>query len=133
MLKDLQEILHTINPSLKELRRFGVALGFFLALFAYLFGFVALYYAAATSLAVAAVFPAFFRPVHLFLMAITFPIGWILSRVFLILFFFTVITPMAAIRRLLRYDHLKLRFDEKQATTYWEDFEQNTEHDTMGL
>lgn len=133
MLRDLKETVHTVNPSSTQLRYFGAVFALFLIFFAYRFDFVLLRYITVFSLAAVAVFPRFFLPIHFLLVVITFPIGWMLSRIFLILFFFAIITPIAIIRRLLNYNNLKPTFGKQTATTYWEDFEENTNPHTMGL
>lgn len=133
ILRDLKETIHAVNPSPAQLRRFGVAFALFLTFFAYRFGIVPLYYAAAFSLAMVIVFPRFFRPIYFLLALITFPIGWMVSRIFLIIFFFVIITPTAVVRRLLGYDHLKLTFGGEKTATYWENFEENANPHSMGL
>jgi len=133
MLRDLKETLRASNPSRAQLRRFGMALALVLAFVAYRFGFFPLYYASATAVAAATAWPHIFRPVHFFLVVITFPIGWITSRVFLVFFFFMIITPIAVSRRLLGYDPLKLKHDPEKTATCWEDFEENINYDSMGL
>jgi hypothetical protein len=67
-----------------------------------------------------AIEPRLVRPVYLALLAISFPIGWVLSHVLLGVLYFGVFTPLAVLFRLLRRDHLKRRFD-RDATTYWRD------------
>jgi hypothetical protein len=47
-----------------------------------------------------------------------FPIGWVLSNVIMLIVFYGVLTPVALLMRLLRYDPMKRRID-RAAKSYW--------------
>lgn len=62
--------------------------------------------------------PALVRPVFVGSMLLTFPIGWVVSRVILALMFFGMFTPLALLFRLTGRDALRLRRNPG-ASTYW--------------
>ena len=62
--------------------------------------------------------PRFVRPVYLGLVIIGYPIGWFISHLVMILFYFGIITPVALVFRLLGRDILKRRWDSG-SETYW--------------
>ena len=51
-------------------------------------------------------------------MIVAFPIGWTISQLAVALMFFAVITPVAAIFRVIGRDELQLRRGDRE-TTYW--------------
>ena len=62
--------------------------------------------------------PPWRRPLFLGWMYVTFPIGWVLSHVALLIVFFLVIVPFGLVIRLARRDLLRRRFD-RSASSYW--------------
>ena len=60
-------------------------------------------------------------------MALTMPLGRLISTGILAAIYFGAITPLALFQKLLRRDHLKRRFDAS-AQTYWEPY--NPSEDT---
>jgi hypothetical protein len=68
--------------------------------------------------AVGVTFPAAIRPVYLFWMGASFPIGWTVSHLLLGATYFGLFTLVAVIFRLIGRDALARRFD-RGATTYW--------------
>ena len=64
------------------------------------------------------VWPAAVKPIYLGLMAVAFPIGWVLSHVLMGVVYFLVITPIGLVFRLLGRDLLQRRFD-REAKSYW--------------
>lgn len=62
--------------------------------------------------------PKLVRPIYVGLTIIGFPIGWIVSHLVLLLFYFGIITPVALIFRLLGRDMLHRRW-ESGRETYW--------------
>lgn len=61
--------------------------------------------------------PQAMRPIFTGLMAITFPIGWVVSHLVLALLFFGVFTPVALLFKLIRRDALGRR--RSGQSTYW--------------
>lgn len=64
------------------------------------------------------IFPRGIRPVFVTAMAITFPIGLVVSKLLMGLMYFGVFTPVALFFRLIGRDALQRRQDPAQ-TTYW--------------
>lgn len=58
------------------------------------------------------------KPVYLTLILIGFPIGWVISHLIMLLFFFGIITPLALVFRLFGRDALHRRWDSK-CESYW--------------
>lgn len=58
------------------------------------------------------------RPVYVGLVLIGFPIGWTISHLVMLLFYFGIITPLAIVFRLLGRDELNRRWDP-QCESYW--------------
>ena len=51
-------------------------------------------------------------------MRLFFPIGWTVSHAVLVVVFYGVVTPVALLMKLVRYDPMKRRLD-RGAATYW--------------
>ena len=64
------------------------------------------------------VFPRLLRPVFIAWLTLAFPIGWVVSRILLMVLFWGVMTPVGVTARLFGRDVLKLR-RPRHATTYW--------------
>ena len=61
--------------------------------------------------------PAVMRPIFIAWLAAAFPIGWVVSRVLLLILFFGVIAPIALVFRMTGRDVLHLR--RGSSDTYW--------------
>lgn len=129
--------LHQINfrPGRRDLRRFG-----FIALAAYgllgalvywkkgLFGLelggaadpvaFALWGAGLLAAFCSVVRPEGNRPLYVGMSVVTFPLGYVVSHLVLLLFFYGVLTPFGLVFRLVGYDPLRRKFDP-EAVTYW--------------
>jgi Saxitoxin biosynthesis operon protein SxtJ len=62
--------------------------------------------------------PRWLRPLYVGLMAVSMPIGFVMSHVVVGVVFFGVVTPIALIFRLLGRDPMRRKFD-RDAKTYW--------------
>ena len=62
--------------------------------------------------------PVLIRPVYVVMMAISFPIGLVISTVLLGIIFYLVITPVGLLMRLLGYDAMHRKLDPAM-TSYW--------------
>jgi hypothetical protein len=62
--------------------------------------------------------PEFLRVVYLIAVYSTLPIGLAISFVILVVIYYTVLTPIGLVMRLLGYDPLQRRFD-RNAASYW--------------
>lgn len=132
MFREIAETLHSLNPTVRELRRFGVLLAMAAGAVAAVAGYPVAAATIATAIFLIALFtPRAIRPIHFFLAAITLPIGWLVARVILTILFFLVLTPTALLLCLLGRDPLKRK--RQSNGTYWELFEKNKNPDSMGL
>jgi hypothetical protein len=115
-----------LNPSRRTLRQFGgLCLVFFgmLAARSWLANpdarsAVVLGLLAAAGGVLGLVAPVVLRPVFVGALILAFPIGWVMSRVILVLMFGLVITPLALLFRMQGRDVLGLRKRADDAT-YW--------------
>ncbi len=117
---------HT-NPDLKTLQQFGGLSFAFLSYGAYVQGYVKHQPNLAITLAALAVVmgvlalvkPAFIKPIFVGAMVVTFPIGFVVSKVLLGLIYYGLITPIALVFRVIGRDELFLKDKRATATTYW--------------
>jgi hypothetical protein len=85
---------------------------------------------ALAAIVVAMIRPRWFRGFYRGGMNLSFQVGQIIGKVILTLFFFTIVTPMGLLLRLLGKDLLQLkRTPEKK--TYWQKAKNNREFDRM--
>jgi len=61
--------------------------------------------------------PIVMRPIYVASSVVTFPIGWIVSRVLLAIIFFGIFTPVALLFRIARRD--RLRLGKRDEASYW--------------
>jgi hypothetical protein len=61
--------------------------------------------------------PAMMRPIFIAWLVAAFPIGWVVSRILLLVLFFGVVTPIATIFRMMGRDVLRLR--RGMGNSYW--------------
>jgi Saxitoxin biosynthesis operon protein SxtJ len=115
-----------LNPPPRTLRQFaGLWIVFFSGVAAYQY-FARQHETVAAIAALAAVTigplgvvaPAAIRPIFVAWLVLTFPIGWMISRLTLLVMFFGLITPIALFFRLRGRDALNLR-PKPAADTYW--------------
>jgi hypothetical protein len=69
--------------------------------------------------------PGFVRPLYFVLMAVTLPIGWLLSNLLLRAVFYGVFSPLGLLFRLIGRDALMLR--RPASDTYWRPHDQRTD------
>lgn len=105
------------------LRKFGVTMASVFLVISILFFFRHKYNAAVNSLAVSCVFifmglisPVLLRPVYIAWMRFAFILGWINTRVILVVLFYLVFTPIGLLMRLFRVDLLERK---NKADSYW--------------
>jgi hypothetical protein len=114
------------NPSRRDLRIFGLLLAGFIPLAGWLvvrrfeveYPWLAFAVLSAVSMVAALLAPRSLRGLHWAWHAVTFPIGWMISRVLLAIVYWGVLTPIAWTLRLRGRDALGRQFD-RHATTYW--------------
>lgn len=112
-------------PDRKQLRQFAiislVGFGVVGAIFRWRFGLEAtslvLWAAGVLTFLAGMVLPAAVLPVYTLLMAVTMPIGWLVSNVLLRLLYYGVFTPFGFVMKALGRDPLQLK--RPSAGTYW--------------
>ena len=116
--------IRNIKSNRREWQKFGLVVGAVFGLIgllllwrhrAYYVYFLAL---SAALIVPALVYPPVLNPVHRAWMTGALLIGWVMTRVILIVLFYLVVTPIALIARLFGRDLLNLRPD-KNARSYW--------------
>ena len=117
--------IKNIKESKKDLRKFGLSVGIVLLVIAgilfykqkdsYLyFGIIGLFL-----LAAGLIIPVILKPLNKIWMSLAILMGWVMTRVILILLFFLALTPLAIIARIFRKRFLDLKID-KSKESYWE-------------
>lgn len=135
MFREIAETLRAIRPGSRQLRVFGILLGALVVFAARTIQGADAFGGSAAGAAIAALalaLPVAIEPIWRALMAVTIPIGWIISRLILIAFFYIVLTPVSFILRVVGHDPLRRRW-RKDLESYWEPFEENKRPDSMGL
>jgi carbamoyltransferase len=114
------------NPSQSDLRQFGCL---WFPLFAAIFGFVlyrggsqafayGLWGTAALSEVIGWFAPNAIKPFFVGSLYATFPIGWIVSHILMLVAFYLIVTPVGLLMRLFGYDPMQRKLD-KSAKSYW--------------
>jgi hypothetical protein len=120
----LLDEIKNLEAKTKELRKFGLTIGFFLLVLAgFLFwkqrpSFTYFAYVGGGFALVGLAMPILLKPTYKLWMSFAVIMGFIMTRVILTILFFGVFTPMSLVTKLLGKDLLNERWDKK-ATTYW--------------
>lgn len=118
------EKIKNIKSGKKELRKFGVIVGIAFGLLGTLFWWrgKALYYCffilSTILILFGLIMPILLKPIQKVWMTFAILMGWLMTRVILIILFYFVLTPIAFIARLFRKDFLNLRFNGN-VDSYW--------------
>ena len=115
-----------LDPAPKELRRFGILLGAFVALGGGLVHWkldaphaAAAVWVVGGALVVAyLVAPPLRRWVYIGVLRATYPVGWLVSHLLLAGAYYLVLTPIGLTLRLVKKDPLERTF-ERSGSTYW--------------
>ncbi len=127
----IAEEVKAVKSDPGHLRKFGLTMGVALAIFGGLFFWrdraIApyLFILAAAFLLLATLAPRVLKPVQNVWMTLAIVLGWVMTRVLLIIVFFIGITPIAFIARVVGKRFLNLRF-EPDRESYWEKREPET-------
>ncbi len=116
--------MEKISVDKKSLRRFGITMGIaFLAIT--LLMLIRQRHSIISTSAISALFfisaflfPLALKPVYIFWMKLVFVLGWINTRLILIIIFYVLFTPVGLIMRLFRVDLLDRKID-KSKDSYW--------------
>ena len=121
----IKDEIKNIKQTPKDLRKFGLTVGILLLLFAFLliwkhkpsqFYFLSI---GAFLVLSGLLFPALLRPLNKAWMTLAILLGWVMTRVILLLLFYLVITPISLIARISGKHFLDLKID-KSRPSYWE-------------
>lgn len=121
----LKEEFRLIKESKKDLRKFGLSVGGVLVIIAgFLFWFEkpsTVYFAiiGAVLISTGLIYPEILKPLNKVWMGFAIVLGFIMSRVILTIFFYTILTPISLLAKLFRKKFMDLKYD-KSAETYWE-------------
>ncbi len=127
----IAEEVKAVKTDPGHLRKFGLTMGVALAIFGGLFFWRGraiapyLFIIAAAFLLLAALAPKVLKPVQTVWMTLAIVLGWVMTRVLLIIVFFIGVTPIAFIARVVGKRFLNLRF-EPDRESYWEKREPET-------
>ncbi len=121
----LLDEIKDIKQSKKDLKKFGLTVGIALIILAVLLYFAgkksSVYFGAAGILLIipALTVPGLLKPLNKAWMTFSIILGWIMTRVILIIFFYLVITPTGLLTRMFKKDFLDMKID-KSRKTYWQ-------------
>ncbi len=121
LLNEIKEI----PDSKKDLKKFGLTLGFFLSFLGSVFlwrgrdYYLYLFMLSSAFLLVGYFSPILLKPIQKIWMAMALLMSWVMTRVILSLLFYLVITPLGFIMRLSGKNLLDP--EARDQTTYWQD------------
>lgn len=118
-----EEIRH-IKSNKSDLKTFGMTIGMALGLLGMWLlwrdkgGSYYLLVSSTAFLALSVIFPLFLKPVHKVWMSLAIILGWVMTRVILIILFYLVVTPIGLLARVCGKNLLNLTYDIN-AKSYW--------------
>lgn len=124
-MNDIIIEIKNIKETKKDLMKFGVSVGVVLLVISALlfwneknsylyFGIIGIL------LTILGIFyPALLRPINKVWMSFAIVLGWVMTRVILIILFYIVLTPIGIIAKIFRKNFLELKID-KSINSYWE-------------
>src|SRR5690242_13135674 len=116
--------LRKLKTGPRDLRKFGLLVGgVFIAIGIFLWlrhrpSHSLLVWVGTVLVGFGAVWPRALKYIYLAWMAVGLTLGFVMSNVILVLFFFLVVTPIGLMGRLFRKDFLARKWD-KEADSYW--------------
>jgi len=116
--------LKKLKTGVRDLRKFGLTVGGVFVLLGVLFllrhrsSYPFVLGAGAVLVAFGAIWPRALKYVYIVWMAFAFTLGFVMSTVILVLFFFLFVTPIGLLARLYQKDFLARKWN-KRAASYW--------------
>lgn len=113
-----------VETSKNDLRKFGAILTAALAIWGAVFLWQGkehtswFFVAAACILLVTLIVPIMLMPVNIAFMAFSRVVGWVVTRLILMVLFYTILTPIGIVARLLGKRFLSVKMDDP-CDTYW--------------
>ena len=117
------EELNSIKSSRKDLKNFGLTIGFILLMIGvFLFvrekdSFIYFFSIGSILIILGGITPVILKPIYKIWMIFAVIIGWIMTRVILSVLFFSIITTIGIFTRLIGKDFLNLK--SKNNESYW--------------
>ncbi len=124
-MNDIIIEIKNIKETKKDLMKFGVSVGIVLLVISALLFWNEknsyLYFSIiGILLTILGIFyPASLRPINKVWMSFAIVLGWVMTRVILIILFYIVLTPIGIIAKIFRKNFLELKID-KSINSYWE-------------
>jgi len=118
------EEIKNIKSGKRELRQFGITIGFVLGFLGSWFlwrdkeGGSLLLIIATLFLLLGIILPNLLKPLHKLWMTLAVLLGWLMTRIILIVLFYLVVTPIGLLAKLSGKDFLNRKFN-RDAQTYW--------------
>jgi hypothetical protein len=123
-MKELLREFTTISSTPKDLRNFGLTVGIALLIISLIWQQTpeAIYLAMAGGLLfiIGLTVPIVLKPLQKVWMGLSIVLGFIVSRMILLVLFYLVFTPIGFIGRIMGKDFLPVRLQKKQQASYWE-------------
>jgi hypothetical protein len=116
--------IRNIKSGKKDLRNFAIVIGVALLLIGLLMllkknhAFIYLFITSGIILILGFILPVVLKPLQKIWMTFAVIMGWIVSRIILIILFFIILTPISLISRLFGKKYLDIRMD-KTEDSYW--------------
>ena len=107
----------SVNSSSTELRAFGLIMAAAMFVLAWIFGGYGLVAVGAAFVASALLYPPVLRPLYGPWMRLAEALGWLNTRILLILIFYLVVTPIGLVLRLFRRSPLRV---EERNGSFWQ-------------
>lgn len=124
-IKDVKQELHDLEISKKILRKFGLLVGGIFLLIGYWIYhsyqspiFIIVLTVGASLITSGLLFPNILSGVYKIWMGLAFALGWLMSRVLLLILFYLVLTPISLIAKLVGKSFLDRNFSNKR-DSYW--------------
>jgi len=120
----ISEEIKNIKSGKRELRQFGITIGLVLVVWgSWLLwreheGGYRLLIIAALFLSLGLILPTSLKPFHKLWMTLAVLLGWLMTRIILIILFYLVMTPIGLLAKLSGKDFLDRKFN-REAQSYW--------------
>jgi glucan phosphoethanolaminetransferase (alkaline phosphatase superfamily) len=116
--------MEKLNLDKHTLRKFGLTMGMVFLIITFWFLFRHKYSPLTTAIVSATFFlfafftPLILKPIYIFWMRLAFILGWINTRLLLIVVFYLIFTPIGLAMKLFNFDPLQRKI-EKNKNSYW--------------
>jgi hypothetical protein len=118
------EEIKNISSGTKDLRKFGITLGIFFGLLGGLFlwqekdYYYYFFILSGAFMVLGLAVPVLLKPIHKIWMTLSIHMGWLMTRVILIVLFYLVVTPISILGKCFNKNFLELKIN-KTMDSYW--------------